>query len=135
MASEKITVDELRQRICIFDRIVGKDSAGFDEEERTEIVRECWAKFARVSGSAVLRDGADFSVVKARFLIRATTALTDWQDRNLYVRYRGQDWHVLLVNEYGDRHEWTEIVCEQAVRPAAPVPPAPETEGGGGGDD
>ena len=130
MTNDRITADELRQRICIFDRVVGKDDAGFDEAERAEIIRECWAKFSRLSGSATIRDGADFSVVRGRFLVRASSALTDWQDRNLHVRYRGQDWKVLLVNEYGDRHEWTEITCEQAVRPASQ---SPDAEGGGYG--
>ncbi len=112
MATESLNVSELRHRIVIYDRISGKDDAGFDANEKNELIHICWAKFTRVSGAQTIRDGADFSTVRARLVIRATKKLSDWMQRNLHIRYKGHDYEVKYINEYQDKLAFTEIVCE-----------------------
>lgn len=112
MATDSLNVSELRHRIVIYDRIIEKDEAGFDSLEKNELIHICWAKFTRVSGTQAMRDGADFSTVRARFIIRATKKLSDWMRRNLHIRYKGQDYEVKYINEYQDKLAFTEIVCE-----------------------
>lgn len=119
MAQYKIEAGELCQKITIYARETAKDEAGFDLPPSETPLLSCWAKFARVSGTEALKAGADYSTVRVRFIIRATPKLIGWESRDLWINYRSQDYEVQYVNEYGDRHEWTELVCELRERSTA----------------
>ena len=136
MGAYNMAAAELCQKVTIYDKIVKKDSAGFDDEPEISVLHSCWAKFARISGTEAVKSGAALSTVRARFVIRATPRLTDWESKNLHILYRTQEWEVQYVNEYGDRHDFTEIVAELKERSEVPpIEPEPDPEPGAEPDD
>ena len=102
-----INAGELNKRIHIIEVLRHPDEFGFYEETE-HIVRTCWAKFSRISGTEVFQANADFSEVKVRFLIRTGNRTID---RKMFVRYNSEDYDILYVNDYGDSGEYTELVC------------------------
>ena len=52
--------------------------------------------------------GADFGEVRVRFLIRYTRKPID---RKMFVRYRGKDYEIEYINDYGDSHQYMELMC------------------------
>lgn len=102
-----VNAGELNQRIQIVRRVPETDTDGF-EVMREEVVRTAYARFSQVSGGEIVRSGADFGRVNVRFLIRwAATPI----DRKMIVRYRGNDYEIEYVNNYGDSGEYTELWC------------------------
>lgn len=102
-----VNAGELNKRIHIIEVKRTPDSEGFFEETE-RLVRTCWAKFSRVSGTEVFKANADFSDVKVRFLIRSGSRSID---RKMFVRYDGEDYDILYVNDYDDAGEYTELMC------------------------
>ena len=103
-----INAGELNKRIHIIEIVdTEQDADGYPiNVERN--VRTCWAKFSRISGTEVFKANADFSEVKVRFLIRSGSREID---RKMLVRYEGQDYDILYVNDYDDAGEYTELMC------------------------
>lgn len=103
-----INAGELNKRIHIIEIVdTEQDADGYPiNVERN--VRTCWAKFSRISGTEVFKANADFSEVKVRFLIRSGSRAID---RKMLVRYEGQDYDILYVNDYDDSGEYTELMC------------------------
>ena len=105
----EINAGELNQRIQILRHTETRNSAGYLAlPSDPEVVHSCWAKFSRTSGTEVLKAGADFSEVKVRFLIRYTRKPID---RKMFVRYRGNDYEIEYINDYGDSHQYMELMC------------------------
>lgn len=103
-----INAGELNKQIHIIE-VVGEeqDADGYPiPVERN--VRTCWAKFSRISGTEVFKANADYSEVKVRFLIRTGSRAID---RKMLVRYSGEDYNILYVNDYDDAGEYTELMC------------------------
>lgn len=105
-----ISAGELDKRIQIIERIGGKDNDGYDAQSEERLVRSCWAKFTRTSGTEVVKANADFGQIKARFLIRYTKTNIS---RKMIVRYGGNDYEIKYINDYGDAHVCIELWCEQ----------------------
>ena len=84
----------------------GIDAEGFETDPSETIVWECWAQVSETSGTELIKSGAEFSQTKKRFLIRYTSVLLN---TDMVVRYAGQDYDIVLINTYGDNHEYTEI--------------------------
>ena len=103
-----INAGELNKRIHIIQIVdTDQDADGYPiNVER--IVRTCWAKFSRISGTEVFKANADYSEVKVRFLIRTGSRAID---RKMLVRYGGEDYNILYVNDYDDAGEYTELMC------------------------
>lgn len=102
-----VNAGELNQRIEIVRRVRETDADGF-EATREEVVRTAYARFSQVSGTEIIRAGADFGRVNVRFLIRwAKTPI----DRKMFVRYRGESYEIEYVNNYGDSGQYTELWC------------------------
>lgn len=108
----------LNQRITIVRPAAGRSEAGYlCPASPPTVVRRCWAQFSRVSGTESLRAGADMSEVKVRFLVRCTATPID---RKMLVKYRGQDYEIEYVNDYGDAHRYMELVCRKLDTGGAP---------------
>lgn len=105
-----VNAGELNKRIEIIRLTSERDPDGYEAGQKETVVRTCWAKFSRTSGSESLKSGADFGTEKSRFLVRASRIPVD---RKMIVRYRGRDYPIVYVNEYGDSGEYLEILCER----------------------
>lgn len=105
-----INAGELNQRIQIMRYTEERNGAGYlAPAKEPEVVHSCWAKFSRTSGTEAFKAGADFSEIKARFLIRYTRKPID---RKMFVRYRGNDYDIEYINDYGDSHQYMELMCK-----------------------
>lgn len=102
---------ELGKRIQLVSKTTTEDADGYTVEMET-VVRTCWAKFSRTSGSELTKNNAEFSDVKCRFLMRYAAGI----DRKMIVRYGGADYGIVYVNDYDDRHEYIELWCERLTR-------------------
>jgi SPP1 family predicted phage head-tail adaptor len=107
-----VNAGELNKRIQIIARVESLDSAGYPTiTER--IVRSCWAKFSQTSGTEMVRANADFGEVKTRFLVRWTSTPVD---RKMLVRFRGEDYEIQYINDYGGSREYLELWCRWLSR-------------------
>lgn len=104
----KVNLGELNKRIGIYSKTTVTDADGYDTTIDV-LVRSCWAKFARTSGTEMVKANADFAEVKVRFLVRFSRAPID---RKMIVKYAGNDYEITYINDYEDKHEYIEIWCE-----------------------
>lgn len=107
-----VNIGSLNKRISIIRRTVERDDDGFEVVQEW-VVHTCWAQFNRKSGTEMIRENADFGKTKARFLIRATRKAID---RKMIVKYAGDVYEIEFVNEYGDNHQFTELMCVRMTR-------------------
>jgi len=112
----RVNAGELNKRIKIIRRIAAKDSDGY-ETTRDEIVRTCWAKFSQTSGTELVREDSDFGQERVRFLIRWTSTQID---RKMIILYRGSEFEIQYINDYGDNHEYVELWCLWQSREVGP---------------
>lgn len=96
---------ELNKKILIVQEQKTKDSNGYYTTV-TVPVHACMAKFVRVSGKEMMQHNADFSEVKARFLIRYTKKKIS---RKMVVEYDNEKYEIQFLNNYGDQDEYIEI--------------------------
>ena len=102
-----MNIGKLNKRIRIMRTVSGQiDAEGFETGISEELVRECWAQVSETSGSELIKAGAQFSETKKRFLIRYSSVPID---TDMFIRYLGEDYDIVLVNTYGDNHEYTEV--------------------------
>lgn len=105
-----VNAGALNQRIQIMRYTETANSAGYLAPPKDpEVVHACWAQFSRTSGTEAMKAGADFGEVKARFLIRYTRKVLD---RKMFIRYRDRDYQIEYINDYGDAHEYIELMCK-----------------------
>ena len=106
-----MNIGKLDKRIQIIKLISGGvDAEGYDTDEVEELVWECWAQVSQTSGTELIKADAELSDVKKRFLIRyAPVSL----NTDMLIRYNGDDYNILLINTYGDNHEYTEVWTEK----------------------
>ena len=89
------------------------DEDGFERAASEEVVLSCWAQVSETSGKELIESGAEFSEAKKRFLIRYTPTVLD---TDMFIRYDGKDYNIVLINTYGDNHRFTEIWTEWRER-------------------
>lgn len=104
----QVNPGDLNKRIAIVRKTRKQDENGFwiDSEE---VIRQCWASFKRTSGTEAMKSGADFSSVRARFLVRYSKAKIL---KNDIVKYNNDNYEVEFVNNYNDSNEYIEIWCK-----------------------
>lgn len=107
-----INPGEFNKRIKFISLGTERDNDGYDVPKRCTVY-ECWAKFSRVSGTEILKSNADFSCVKARFLIRYNRRISLTND--MLIEYAGNDYEIKYINNYGDSDEYIEIIAERLV--------------------
>lgn len=100
-----VNAGELNQRIQIYRVTEVKDNAGYYVPQE-KLVHGCWARVSRVSGTEMVKANADFGEEKVRFLIRWTGKTID---RKMTVRYRGKDYEIQYINDYGRPGQYLEI--------------------------
>lgn len=108
---KNINVGELNKKIGIYSRDTTEDADGYETPTET-LVRSCWAKFSRTSGTEMFKANADFTETKVRFLIRYTKKPID---RKMFVRYAGTDYEITFINDYEDSHQYIELWCERVT--------------------
>lgn len=96
---------QLKKKIQIIKRVETVDADGYRTYTET-VVHTAYADFSRKSGKEVYEYHADFSEVRARFLIRYTKKAID---RKMIIRYAGNDYEIEYVNDYGDTREFIEL--------------------------
>lgn len=89
-----IQAGELNRRVQILRRIAEQGEDGFYTGVREQLVHGCWAKVT-----------ADFSEVKARFLIRHTAKRLN---NDMFVRFEGREYEITYINDYAG-HKYMEI--------------------------
>ncbi len=108
-----MNIAKLNKRISIVKQITGGiDPEGFDTEEIEELIWECWAQVSETSGTELIKSGTQFSESKKRFLIRYVPIQIN---TDMIVRYAGEDYDIVMINTYGDNHEFTELWTERRV--------------------
>ena len=107
----QINPGELNKKISIYSKTETPDADGYATTEYV-MVRACWAKFSRTSGTEAIKAKADFSEIKARFLIRY---MPEPITRKMIVRYGGTDYEIVYVNDYDDMHEYIEIWASEVT--------------------
>lgn len=98
---------ELNKKIVISKLTKTTNENGFATTAKAKVL-ESWASFSRTSGTELIKANADFSIIKARFLIRYTKKDID---RKMVVTYAGTDYQIEYVNNYQDSNEYMEIWC------------------------
>ena len=98
---------ELNKRIKIQRYARVKDADGYYAEDWVTVC-EPWAKFSRESGAELREAKADFAEIHVRFLIRYREGI----DRKMTVLYRGSRYEIEYLNDYGDSHEYIEILAK-----------------------
>lgn len=105
----EINAGELNRRIQILRYTETRNGAGYlAPKTEPELIHSCWAKFSRVSGTEAMKAGADLGEVRVRFVIRYTRKPVD---RTMFVRYRGRDYEIEYINDYGDDHRYMELLA------------------------
>ena len=102
---------KLDKRIKI-QRAVRSFNANGYHTESWETVAETWAQFSRESGKERAERNADLAELRGRFLIRHLPGLS----RKMTVLYRGERWEIDYLNDYGDRHEFIEILVRRLMQ-------------------
>ena len=106
-----MNIGKLDKRIQIIKLISGGvDAEGYDTDAVEELVWECWAQVSQTSGTELIKADAELSDEKKRFLIRYTPIPLN---TDMMIRYAGDDYDILLINTYGDNHEYTEVWTEK----------------------
>ncbi len=112
MGRMKVNPGELDKRIQIFrEEDQGEDEEGYPLERKEVAVRDCWAKFGRTSGTSALAGGTELSEVKCRFLVRHS--MSKPLDEDMKIRYAGEVYRILYINDYEDNHQYDEIWCDR----------------------
>ena len=94
-----VNAGELNRRIQICRNVKTKTAGNYDVTQE-ELVLGCWAKVSRMSGTEMMKAGADFGEEKVRFLIRRPVKAID---RKMFVRFEGRDYQIQYINDYGGR--------------------------------
>ena len=106
-----MNIGKLNKRIQIVKLVSGGvDAEGYDSDVVEELVWECWAQVSQTSGTELVKADAELSDEKKRFLIRYAPVPLN---TDMLIRYGGNDYNILLINTYGDNHEYTELWTEK----------------------
>lgn len=100
-----INPGELNKKIQIIKIGEMQDENGFPIPSES-VVRACFARYSKTSGSELFKAGTEFSDAKARFLVRYSPVEIN---TDMFVRYAGKDYDIEYINPYGDSKEYMEI--------------------------
>lgn len=104
---------ELNKRIEIVLPEKVKNGSGFRQGDKETVVRRPYAKVTRTSIKEAMINGSETAVAKCRFLIRyADIPITN----KMFIKYNGLYYHIEYVNDYGDSHEYMEIMTGTGVQ-------------------
>ena len=95
MAEIYVNAGKLNRRIQILSVKKERDDNGYYTPQET-LVHGCWANVTILSGSEMVKQGADYGELKGKFIIRWTTKDID---RKMFVRYDGKDFEIQYINK------------------------------------
>lgn len=109
----QVNPGELDKQIQIIKKALAeKNENGFPIIEES-VVRKCWAKVSQISGKKLINTSNDasyeFSNTKVRFLVRYSNTKID---NKMIIKFRGKEYNIKYVNEYGYSKEYIEIWTE-----------------------
>lgn len=108
----KVDPGELNKKIEIVLVEKEKNGSGFRQDSKETTVRRPYAKVTRTNIKEAMLGGSEIAVTKCRFLIRyADIPITN----KMFIKYKGLYYHIEYVNDYGDSHEYMEIMTETGV--------------------
>lgn len=100
---------ELNQRIELLEKQSQRTTGGYEVCQWC-VVHRCWAKMTRTSGTELVKANGDFSETSVRFLLYCPSVPVS---RKMAVRYRGAEYEITYVNDYGDAHAYMELWCKR----------------------
>lgn len=104
----RVNAGKMDKRITILQEVKAHDADGYwTSTDKT--VWACWAQFSRTSGKEAAAANADYTEIVARFLIRWPPVEID---RKMFVDYAGDRYEITYLNDYGDAHEYVEIITK-----------------------
>ena len=89
----RVNAGSLDKRISIVQEVKEQDPDGY-WSTKDRVVHACWAGFSRTSGKEIARNDADY------------------QEVIVLVLYRGDRYEITYINDYGDSHEFMEIIAK-----------------------
>ena len=107
---------ELSKKIQIISKSTGEcyDDEGHLIEKET-VVRECWARVSSISGTELIKAGAEFADTKKRFLVRWTPTEIN---ASMYVLHGNLYHNITYVNPYRENKDYLEIWTDWKGREA-----------------
>ena len=99
---------ELKHKIQIIETTAEKNPNGYDILVESTFY-ECYAKVANVSGTEIIKSGAEFTDVKTRFLIRFKAGLNE----DMFILFKNKRFNITYMNNYGYSDEYIEIFAEK----------------------
>ena len=110
MAEMWVDAGELKHKIQIIRRNTERNKNGYQIRRETSedytVIRRCKAKFTQLSGTEAVKANSDFTEEKARFLVRWSPKTIG---RKMCVLFRGKEYEIEYINDYGGGHKWVEI--------------------------
>jgi head-tail adaptor len=97
-----------KKKIQICVRIITKDPDGFPISNET-VLTTTWAQVTNKSGTEINNSNSDFSEVKTRFFMRTPKQRIDHAN---IIRFNGNEYNVVYINDYGYDGIYTEIIAE-----------------------
>ena len=100
------------KKIKIIKRVISKDPDGFPIMEDV-VVTSTWAQVSNTSGTELQKANSDFAQTKTRFLMRTPKAALDHE---YTVKFNGNQYNIIYVNDYYHDGKYTEIMAELVVK-------------------
>lgn len=107
----QVNPGELDKKIQIVSYTNTTNANGFNVKSEN-VYRKCYAKVTRLSGTEIIKNNAQFTEVKVRFLVRYKSGLSTDMD----IKYENQYYNIEYINDYGDKHQYQEIICKLKER-------------------
>ena len=104
-----VNCGELNKRIEIVKRELIPNPRGFEGTTEETIIHSCWAKFTRKSIKQIIESETKLESMDARFLLRVTKKEIK---HGYHVKYNNEHYHIEYANDYGDSHEYIEIMTK-----------------------
>lgn len=108
----QINPGDFDKKIEIVKHELQKDADGFDIKTEV-VVLTTWAQVTNSSGTEVVRSNSDFSEIKTRFFMRTPKTKID---KDMYIKFRGNVYGIVFVNDYSYNKKYTEIMALLVVK-------------------
>lgn len=105
----KLNVGELNKRIAVITIVIVQNDNGFNVEQEIAY-SNTWAKVANMSGTEVFKNGADYSKVITKFIVRYSR--TKLYTTDMKIRYNGKLYNIMYANDYSESNDFVELICE-----------------------
>ena len=102
-----INPGKLDKKIEIIATVNKKNGNGFLEKEE-KLFKSPWAQVSQKSANEHFKANTELATSQKRFLIRYIKGIT----YDMFIRYANNDYDIIYLNDYEERHEYIEIIGE-----------------------